>query len=410
MYSTRAIVRSSRAVRINAAPLRRNARFASDSATGQASSAAQSTAQSPAVVGALTGLAGGMVGFYILYQMSGAATAARTAGQVKSYVDSAGNQLKSTFQENTPDANEAIEFLRETANKYARWLPGGREYTDKVFQDIEIIRKRHGDEVDEIVREAYGELRDVSKQGMNLQTMTSTWDVLSKHLQRLMALAGDAAQDIMNNHPQLKEKLGGSFDNLKQLGDQLGPEAKKQVDETWKEVSDIVKEGINFSSAERIYKLVQDKEQQIRKMGKQAFDKGYETLQPQLEKAPQVKKLVEENKDALSSGNFSELASAVSAAVTSGSTMNLEKYIMNAKEKAQSSFSSGSLSQLVGMVPGGGKILPQLQKLQQAAQQHGEEAEQLAKDTLSEIGQVLEKRSQQLQNVYEKGKKTAEQQ
>lgn len=351
-----------------------------------------------------------MVGFYVLYQMSGAAKAARTASQVKSYVDSAGNQLKTTFQEKTPDANEAIEFLHETSNKYARWLPGGREYVDKVFQDIEIIRKRHGSEVDQIVTEAYGELRDVSKQGMNLQTMSSTWDVLSKHLQRLMSLAGDAAQDIMNNHPQLKEKLGGSFDNLKQLGDQLGPEAKKQVDETWKEINDIVKEGINFSSAERIYKLVQDKEQQIRKMGKQAFDKGYETLQPQLEKSPQVKKLVEENKDLLSSGNFTELASAVSGAVTSGNTLNLEKYIMNAKEKAQSSFSSGNISQLVNMVPGGGKILPSLQKLQQAVQQHGEEAEQIAKDTLSEIGQVLEKRTQQLSNVVEKGKQTAGQQ
>jgi len=62
------------------------------------------------------------------------------------------------------------------------------------------------------------------------------------------------------------------------------------------------------------------------------------------------------------------------------------------------------------MVPGGGTILPQLQKLQQAAQQHGEEAEKIAKDTLSEIGQVLEKRSKQLENVYEKGKQTAGQQ
>jgi len=406
MYTTRAIARSSRAVRVNAAPIRRNVRFQSDSAASKASS----SAASPAAIGAGAGVVGGLVGFYIMYQLSGAATAANTARQVKSYVDGAGSSLKATFQETTPDANEAIEFLRETGNKYARWLPGGREYVDKVFQDIEIIRKRHGNEVDDIVREAYGELRDVSKQGMNLQTMSSTWDVLSKHLQRLTSLAGDAAQDILNNHPQLKEKLGGSFDNLKQLGDQLGPEAKKQVDETWKEINDIVKEGLNFSSAERIYKLVQDKQKQIQKMGSQAFEKGYEKLQPTLDKAPQVKKLVEENKDALTSGNFAELSSAVTAAVSSGSTLDLEKYIVNAKEKAQQSFSSGSLSELVNLVPGGGKILPQLQKLQQAAHQHGQEAEQIAKDTLSEIGQVLDRRSQQLQQVYEKGKQTAEKQ
>jgi len=60
------------------------------------------------------------------------------------------------------------------------------------------------------------------------------------------------------------------------------------------------------------------------------------------------------------------------------------------------------------MVPQGGKILPMLQKMQQAAQQHGQEAEQIAKDTLSEIGQVLDRRSQQLEKVYEKGKQDSQ--
>ncbi|KAK5735027.1 hypothetical protein LTR17_008517 [Elasticomyces elasticus] len=272
-----------------------------------------------------------------------------------------------------------------------------------------MIRKNHAEEVDDIVREAYGELRDVSKQGMNLQTMSQSWEVLSKHLQRLASLAGDAAQDIMNNHPQLKEKLGGSFDNLKQLGDQLGPEAKKQVDETWKEVSDILKEGFSFSSGEKIYKLVQDKQEQVQKLGQQAWQKGYERLQPTLEKNPKVKQLVEDNKDMLTSGNFSELSSAVTAAVTGGNTLQLEKYIVSAKEKAEQQFSSGGgLSSMLSMVPNGGKILPQLQKLQKVAQQHGQEAEQIAKDTLSEIGQVLDRRSQQLEKIYEQGKQESQ--
>ncbi|KAK0267272.1 hypothetical protein LTR35_016445 [Friedmanniomyces endolithicus] len=402
MYTTRFAVRSARAVRLNTAPIRRNVRSYTDSA---ASSGGASTMQSPAVIGTVSGLVGGSIACYVWYQASGMASAAKTAKQAKSYVDSATNQLKSTFKDITPDANESIQFLHETANKYARWLPGGKQYVDKVFEDLEIIRKNHGDEVDNIVREAYGELRDVSKQGMNLQTMSQSWDVLSKHLQRLAGLAGDAAQDIMKNHPQLKEKFGGSFDNLKQLGDQLGPEAKKQVDETWKQVSDILKEGFSFSSGEKIYQLVQDKQQQIRKLGDQAWHKGYEQLQPMLEKNPQVKKMLEENKDMLTSGNFAELSSAVTAAVTGGNTLQLEKYIVSAKEKAESSFSSGGgLSSMLSMVPQGGKILPQLQKLQQLAQQHGQEAEQIAKDTLSEIGQVLERRSKQVEGIIQKGK------
>ncbi|TKA73953.1 hypothetical protein B0A55_05658 [Friedmanniomyces simplex] len=408
MYTTRFAVRSSRAIRLNTAPIRRNVRSYADNAAS--SSGASSTMQGPAAIGAMAGLLGGSVACYIWYQVSGMASAAKTAKQAKSYVDSATSQLKANFKDVTPDANEAIEFLHETANKYARWLPGGKQYVDKVFEDLEIIRKNHAEEVDDIVREAYGELRDVSKQGMNLQTMSQSWEVLSKHLQRLASLAGDAAQDIMNNHPQLKEKLGGSFDNLKQLGDELGPEAKKQVDETWKEVSDILKEGFSFSSGEKIYKLVQDKQEQIRKLGNQAWQKGYENMQPILEKNPKVKQMVDDNKDLLTSGNFSELSSAVTAAITGGNTLQLEKYIVNAKEKAEKSFSSGGgLSNMLNMVPQGGKILPQLQKLQQLAQQHGQEAEQIAKDTLSELVQVLERRGKQVEGVIEKGKKESQQ-
>ncbi|KAK5680532.1 hypothetical protein LTS10_007463 [Elasticomyces elasticus] len=406
MYTTRFAVRSSRAIRLNTAPVKRSVRRYADNAS---TSSSTSTMQGPAAVGAMAGLFGGSLAFYIWYQASGMASAAKTAKQAKSYVDSATNSLKANFKEVTPDANEAIQFLHETANKYAKWLPGGQQYVDKIFQDLDMIRKNHAEEVDDIVREAYGELRDVSKQGMNLQTMSQSWEVLSKHLQRLASLAGDAAQDIMNNHPQLKEKLGGSFDNLKQLGDQLGPEAKKQVDETWKEVSDILKEGFSFSSGEKIYKLVQDKQEQVQKLGQQAWQKGYEQLQPTLEKNPKVKQLVEDNKDMLTSGNFSELSSAVTAAVTGGNTLQLEKYIVSAKEKAEQQFSSGGgLSSMLSMVPNGGKILPQLQKLQKVAQQHGQEAEQIAKDTLSEIGQVLDRRSQQLEKIYEQGKQESQ--
>jgi hypothetical protein len=89
------------------------------------------------------------------------------------------------------------------------------------------VRKRHGPEVDNIVSEAYGELRDASKNGMNLQTAGQVYQTLMKHVQRLLELGKDAAEDVLENHPQLKDKLGGSADQLKQLGEQIGPKAKK---------------------------------------------------------------------------------------------------------------------------------------------------------------------------------------
>lgn len=76
-----------------------------------------------------------------------------------------------------------------------------------------------------------------------------------------------------------------------------------------------------------------------------------------------------------------------------------------AKEKAQQDFSSGGLSEWLEMVPNGGKILPQLQKMKQIADARGQEAQQLAKDTMGDIEKVLQKRAQQAEELLQRGKK-----
>ena len=53
------------------------------------------------------------------------------------------------------------------------------------------------------------------------------WEVLQKHIKRIAELAGDAAEDIIENHPKLKKAVGDNLDKIKQYGDSYGPEAKK---------------------------------------------------------------------------------------------------------------------------------------------------------------------------------------
>ena len=65
---------------------------------------------------------------------------------------------------------------------------------------------------------------------MSLEAAQQAWEILQKHLKRIGELAGDSAQEIIDNHPTLKKQVGGNLDQLKQLGDNYGPEAKKQVD------------------------------------------------------------------------------------------------------------------------------------------------------------------------------------
>ena len=329
-------------------------------------------------------------------------TARRAENTFKSY----GKQLK----ESSPEPSEALEWLRSTAKSYAAFIPGARGYVDSAFDDLDVVRNKHGKEVDNIIKEAYAELKDVSQDGMSVTTATKAWDILQKHLNRIGDLAGDAASDIINNHPALKEKVGGNLDELKQMGDKYGPEAKKQVDETWDQIRDIFKSGVSASTFPKVQSLVQDKVQKIQELGGKLWDQGMEKAKPYLDKSPEVKKLVEENKEKLKKqGNVQELYEKVKDAVQSGNTDSLKQYVQNTvKNVGQGNGGGGGgLEKFVNMVPGGGEIFPKLEQLQQIAQEQGQEAEKIVKDTFKEIQDVLQRKVGEAEELAQKAKENA---
>ena len=329
-------------------------------------------------------------------------TARKTQDTFKSY----GKQ----FKESSPDPNVALEWLRSTAKSYAAFIPGASGYVDSAFDDLDAVRNKHGKEVDNIIKEAYVELKDISQEGMSMTAAQKAWDILQKHLRRIGELAGDAASDIINNHPALKEKVGGSLDQLKEVGDKYGPEAKKQVDETWDQIREIVKSGVSTGTIPKIQNLVQEKMQKIQELGGKVWDQGMEKAKPYLDKSPEVKKLVEENKEKLKKqGNVQELYEKVKAAVQSGNTDSLKQYVQNAVKKAGQGTGGdgGGLEKYLNMVPGGGEIIPKLTQLQKITQEHGEEAEKIAKDTFREIQEVLRRKVGEAEELVQKAKENA---
>ncbi|KAJ5151230.1 uncharacterized protein N7482_010482 [Penicillium canariense] len=360
-----------------------------------------SSASNPAIVG---GVAGGAVAFaagYTWYYFSGAKTLVDSNKQVKEYVQ----QARKKLSEKAPEPNEAYSWLKSTVNRYAVFIPGGRGYVDTAFNDLEKIRDNHAEEFDKIVKDAYNELNDVSRKGgFDTDTAFEAFHILQKHLNRLLELSGDAAEDILNNHPQLKEKVGGSFDQLKQMGDSFGPQAKEEVNKTWQQISDIVKRGASVESAEEIKKLIDDKKAKLQKLGDEAWQKGIEESKQFLDKNPKAKSLVEDNADALKKGNFQELWGLVKESASSGKTEKLEKFV---KDKVGQSKGGGfgDLDDWLKMIPGGSNIIPQLQSLQKIADKKGSEAEGVVKETFEDIQDVLKKRKEQLEKIAEEGKK-----
>ncbi|KAM3421481.1 hypothetical protein BST61_g1874 [Cercospora zeina] len=398
MFGSRTAPRAARAVRTSAIPRQSLRRTFADSAPSPAPQSGGGQALTGGLIGGATVFALG----YSYYYFSGAKTVVNTSQQAKSYVDNAAEQIKQQLAELKPQNDDVLGSIRQVAEKYSAFVPGGRQLVDSSFKDLEAIRNKHEKEFNEIARATYEELREAAqKKGASIETINHIWSILSKRLGQLSDLAGDASQQILDNHPELKQKLGGSFDQLKQLGDRLGPEAKKQVDDTFNQVSDIVKSGASADAVTRAYKLLQEKTEELKKLGGKSWDAGYEQIKPLLEKNQDVKKFVEENMDTIKSGNVSDIVDKVRTAVQSGSTRGLEQYVKDAKKKADQ-YSGGALSSWLDAVPNGSQIIPQIMKLKEAAESKGPEAQKLGKETVDELAKVLEKRSKQAEELLKK--------
>jgi gas vesicle protein len=378
------------------------ARFDSTVSSGAATSG-NAGAGSHAAIGAVSGAAAAVAVGYIFYRTSGARDVVQATKTTKAYVNQATQKIKET----TPEPNEALAWLRNAAQSYAAFIPGAKQYVDSAFDDLDAVREKHGDEVDNIVREAYGEMRTVLSNGdVSLVTAHKTWDVLTKHMSRIADLAGDSAQQIMDNHPQLKEKVGGNWDKLKEYGDKYGPKAKEEVDRTWKQVGDVVKTGVSPANIEKIKSIVQEKVDKLKKLGDEAWDKGMEQAKPYLDKNPKVKELVEQNADALKGGDVQQLYNRIKKAVENGDTGDLEGYVKSAADKAKDS-GFGGLDQYLNKIPGGDQIMPKLTQLSDVAQKHGDEAQNIMKNAISEITEVLKKRGDEAAELAKKANNDA---
>ena len=398
MLSSRQALRSTRAFRVQQPRIPRGGRrYAStDSSTG-----------SPAAIGAISGAAAGIAGAYLYgyywYSSSGMKTVAQSAQQTKDYLKQAQDRLR----EQAPEPDQALSWLRETSLRYASLFPFAKSYVNQLFDDLDLVREKHGEDVDKIVRQAYDELRAVSQKELSMGTAQEAWGVIEKYTAEIGKLAADAGSDIINNHPQLKEKFGDNFDQIKQMADQYGPEAKKVADETWSQLREILSSGWSVETVGKIQKLVDEKKQQLKKFGDEAWQKGLEQAKPYLDKNPKIKELIENNADTLKSGNAGELFNKVKDAVDSGNLQDLEGYVNTAVGKAKES-GFGGIDQYLKKIPGADQVVPKLSELSEIAQKHGKDAEQILKDTINDISQVLQKRASEAQKVVEKAKKDAQ--
>ncbi|MCJ1277472.1 hypothetical protein MMC21_005285 [Puttea exsequens] len=303
------------------------------------------------------------------------------------------------------EAAEAMDWLRDNTDIYEVYIPGSADEIDSFLDDVDTIRYMYAAEVDSILLEAYQELEaEAILEDMTPTKAEKAWAVLQKHMQRVDDLALDAGDDVLANHYALKAKVGRSLDQLKQMGDSYGADAKKQVDATNAQIKDLLAKEVDTTSA-KIQNLVDAQKKKVQAVGDKAWDQSMAMAKPVLEKNAAAKKVVEENQVKLR-GNVAEFNEKVNESVQAGNAKIIEDYasMVGKVQQRRSDRRAWALAQYLRLTDSGADVISNLKKIQQIAQQYGSQGEQLGKDTLAEVDAVLKKRVGQGQDLAKDAK------
>lgn len=182
---------------------------------------------------------------YTYYHFSGVKTAVQTAQSAQDYIRDTSNRVASTVSEHAKNPSKALQKLRQVAHSYVALIPGAEAWVDSTFDVFDKVAETHGDEADRIASEAYAEIEKVIKDkgGATNVDAGAAWkivDVLRRKMAELGELAKGAGQTaigpILDKHPEVRDKIGGGYDQLRSLAESHGGEAKKILDDTTKQV------------------------------------------------------------------------------------------------------------------------------------------------------------------------------
>ncbi len=393
----------------------RNTRRYQSTQAGGASGAADSSHFASGVAGGVAG-AGLLYGIYL---MTPTGKMTRKINAAVRETDKKYQQVAATIKDKTPSTDEAIGKVREFCYSYVAWVPGGRQYVDTAFNDLAAVRESHGDEVDKIVNETYGEFQGIARTGLSFESATKAYDALANLAKKIADLSVSAGDQILERHPQLNDKVGEPIRQLKDMGAQYGPDAKKVVDETWSQVNDVLASGFSIESADKVRKIVEERTEQVRKLGNDVWDKGLEQAKPYLDKSPTLKKLVTENTDLLRQGNVTELFKQIKTLGEGGDSSKLEEYVKQAVEKAKQTASKaapkgsgeslGALGQFLSSASGdaGRKLQDNIGVLSEIASKHSEEGKKLLEETKDDLQKLLAEKAKKAQKIAESAKREA---
>ncbi|EME80886.1 uncharacterized protein MYCFIDRAFT_211695 [Pseudocercospora fijiensis CIRAD86] len=171
---------------------------------------------SPAMVtGGLVGCAAGaavILGAGLWKNMAGVDSAILAARTAKLCVDNLIEEVITSLKAGTYSGAEAIDVLRRTTLAYASTIPGGAPFVERLFQEVQLVRKQRGNEVDRVLAEASTELMEAGQRGANSAELHT---LICKQLVRLSAFANNATRDVIARNPTFRPYVASAQKTLR---------------------------------------------------------------------------------------------------------------------------------------------------------------------------------------------------
>ena len=168
------------------------------------------------VTGGLVGCAAGaaiLLGVGIWYDFSCAESAILTAKAAKLCVDNLAEEIITSLRAGTYSGDEALDMLRRTTLAYASTIPEGAPFVERMFREIDMVRKQRGREIDKVVAETHTELSKAGKRGATPVEMRS---IVVRQLMKLSSFASKATQDVVARNPTLRPYRDEAARSLRQ--------------------------------------------------------------------------------------------------------------------------------------------------------------------------------------------------
>lgn len=159
------------------------------------------------VTSGLIGCAAGaaiLLGSSLWSRMAGVDAAIFAARTSKMVANNLVDESITSMKAGTYNAPEALDMVRRTTLAYAGAIPGGIPFVERLFREIDVVRRNRGGEVDRALVETRRKLASARKRGASASEMHV---IVLSQMAKLSAFTSDATQDIMARNPGLRQYL-----------------------------------------------------------------------------------------------------------------------------------------------------------------------------------------------------------